>query len=171
MDGIRSVNYITSNAEISLCETYRYFLQRTWDNSNKIMTFIMLNPSSANHLKDDPTIRKCVMLAKKENCSGLYVINLFALRSSQPKDLYNHYNPIGSENDYWIDKIAKKSQVIVAAWGNHGNFLNRDIDVFNRLKSFGLNLYCLGLNKNGTPKHPLARDINIKTKLINYEYY
>lgn len=170
MDGVRSVNYIISYAEISLCNTYRYFLQRTWDINNKMMTFIMLNPSKADALKDDPTIRKCVMLAKKENCSGIYVINLFALRSSNPEELYIHNDPVGPENNFWINKIAKQSQIIVAAWGNHGHFLNRDIEVLNTLKSLGLKLYCLGLNKNGSPKHPLARSINIDTKLIKYEY-
>lgn len=171
MDGVRSVNYIISYAEISLCNTYRYFLQRTWDRdiNNKMMTFIMLNPSKADALKDDPTIRKCVMLAKKENCSGIYVINLFALRSSQPKDLYIHNNPVGPDNDYWIDEITKKSKIIVVAWGNDGNLLNRDIEVCEKLKSLGLNLYCLGLNKNGSPKHPLARNIDINTKLVKYE--
>ena len=169
MDGARTMKYITSDAEISSCKTYRYFLQRTWDINNEMMTFIMLNPSKADALKDDPTIRKCVMLAKKENCSGIYVINLFALRSSQPKDLYIHNNPVGPDNDYWIDEITKKSKIIVVAWGNDGNLLNRDIEVCEKLKSLGLNLYCLGLNKNGSPKHPLARNIDINTKLVKYE--
>ena len=74
MDGARTVKYITSDAEISSCKTYRYFLQRTWDINNEMMTFIMLNPSKADAVKDDPTIRKCVMLAKKEHCSGIYIL-------------------------------------------------------------------------------------------------
>lgn len=162
------MKYIASYAEISDCGMYRYFLKRTWNDNDKIMTYIMLNPSQADALKDDPTICKCVKLANKENCGSLYVINLFALRSSQPNDLYIHNNPVGPDNDYWIDEITKKSQIIVAAWGNHGNLLNRDIEVFKRLKSFGLNLYCLGLNKNSYPKHPLARDVSINTKLSKF---
>ena len=66
-------------------------------------------------------------------------------------------------------KSQKKSKIIVVAWGNDGNLLNRDIEVCEKLKSLGLNLYCLGLNKNGSPKHPLARNIDINTKLVKYE--
>ena len=162
--------YIISDAKISEDNLYRYFLIRKWLDNNKIMTYIMLNPSRADGLKDDPTIHKCVKLAMREECGSIYVVNLFASRSSKPAELYINNNPVGPENDFWINKIAKQSQIIVAAWGNHGNFLNRDIEVCERLKSLGLKLYCLGVNKNGSPKHPLARSINLNTKLIQYEY-
>lgn len=162
------MNYISSDAKISENEIYRYFLKRKWLDNDKVMTYIMLNPSKADALKDDPTIRKCVKLAMREECGSIYVVNLFALRSSKPAELYVNNDPVGPENNFWINKIVKQSQIIVAAWGNHGHFLNRDIEVLNILKSLGLKLYCLGLNKNGSPKHPLARSISIDTKLIKY---
>lgn len=163
------MTYISSYAELSECGQYRYFLKRTWNNNDKIMTYIMLNPSTADASKDDPTIHKCVKFAIREGCGSICVINLFALRSSKPEVLYTHNDPIGPENDYWIDKIAKQSEIIIAAWGNHSNLFNRNIEVVNRLKLYGItNLCCLGLNKTGTPKHPLARDVNINTKLVKF---
>lgn len=166
------MNYIAKDVKLSDCKNYRYFLCRQWNNNNKIMTYIMLNPSTADGVKDDQTIRKCVKLAMREDCGSIYVTNLFALRSSKPDVLYTHNDPIGPDNNYWIDNIAKKSEIIVAAWGNHGSYLNRNVEVIESLKLSGItNLYCLGLNKTGAPKHPLAHDINMNTKFIKYDFY
>jgi hypothetical protein len=152
-------------AIISACGTYRYRLERTWSTSPKV-AFIMLNPSTADAEKDDPTIRRCVSFAKSWGYGGLIVGNLFALRSTDPKALISAPDPIGPDNDAHLRAIALCAERVVCAWGAHGSHHNRDKHV-TRLFKLQHELASLGVTGKGQPKHPLY--IAATTELRNFE--
>lgn len=137
-------------AEFSDCRTYRYVLSRIWDRSERSVTFIGLNPSTADETEDDPTIRRCIGFAKAWGYGGLIMANLFAYRATFPSDMKAAPDPIGSGNDSWLRHLADNS-LVIAAWGNHGSYMNRAADVRRMLSE----LYCLKLNGSGEPAHPL----------------
>jgi hypothetical protein len=135
---------------------YRYLLTRRWGDPRSWMTFIMLNPSTADAFKSDPTISRCVAFAKREGCGGLDVLNLFAWRSADPRALRECGDPVGPDNDLFITGHAQGS-LVVAAWGAGGTLRGRGREVGQRLAAAGVPLLCLGVTKDGHPKHPLAR--------------
>lgn len=146
-----------STATFSPCRTYRYALTRRWEEDDSDgVAFLMLNPSTADAMADDPTIRRCVGFAKTWGFGGLLVLNLFALRATDPKQLYGHDDPVGPDNDAviggWLDRL---SGPVVAAWGVHGAYRQRHAEVTDLVRAHGKQLMCLGATKDGHPKHPL----------------
>lgn len=151
---------IEKRAIISECGTYRYALSRFWDiRKRSFLIFIMLNPSTADDKKDDPTIRRCINFTIRENRAGMAVLNLFALRATDPKELKKHHAPVGPENNEYINSAIREMREpvgkFVAAWGAHGTYKNRDYKVRQIFKEAGQDLYCLGKTSKGHPKHPL----------------
>ena len=163
-------------AHFSPCGLYRYWLSRTWDESRPKVIFIGLNPSTADHEQDDPTIRRCRRFAKDYGAGGLVMVNLFAFRATDPKVMKAATDPVGPENDVWLLKLATdeydteigpmsegepgESNLLVAAWGCGGGFQDRDRAVQRLISSAGsemryLHLNCLGMTKGGYPRHPL----------------
>ena len=118
-----------TDAALSPCRKYRYALWRTWDKSKKKVMFIGLNPSTADEKNDDTTITRCISYAKQWGYGGLIMGNLFALRSTSPKEMMKANDPIGSENDKWLVKLSKNVDVVVGMWGNDGVFLKRNSEV------------------------------------------
>ena len=149
-------------AHLLPCRQYRYFLERRWERGDRILNVIGLNPSTADESIDDPTIRRCICYAKDNGFSSLQMTNLFAFRATKPADLFKAPDPVGTHNDRWLQFVARTSTVILFAWGNHGRHMGRDQHVLDMLPSG----YCLGSNKNGTPKHPLY--INKTQPFIQY---
>lgn len=145
------------NAVFSPCRTYRYLLYRKLcdQTSHTVCTFCMLNPSTADETKNDPTVTRCISYAKRWGFSQLIVTNLFALRSTDPKLLYEHADPIGQENNKYILQAAQLSHVFVCAWGVHGALHYRGHNVRALLQSNDIILSCLGTTKDGHPRHPL----------------
>lgn len=141
-------------AEFSDCETYRYRLWRTWDSRKPPLVFCMLNPSTADAEQDDPTVARCSERARRLGYGGLEVVNLFALRSTDPKALYGHADPVGPKNDSAILSAAERGNV-VCAWGNHGKLQGRDKAVLALLRAAGLPALALKVSKDGHPSHPL----------------
>jgi hypothetical protein len=152
-------------ALISDCGLYRYWLRRQWDEGKEVC-FIMLNPSTADAMKDDPTVRKCVGFARGWGYTSLLVLNLFNYRSKTPADLKKVSDPIGSDAAYYIDR-AVASDLVIAAWGINGGYLDRDKKVFAQLRSAGVKLQCLRVSNEGFPYHPLY--LPWATQLMNYE--
>jgi hypothetical protein len=154
-----------SSACFSDCGNYRYSLTREWDNSLPTACFCMLNPSTADQHADDPTIRRCISFAKTWGCGALEVVNLFAYRSTDPTGLRAIADPVGEENDRYIMQAAKRASVVVAAWGVHGAYKGRDVDVLPLLGD----VQCLGVTKEGFPKHPLyvRADTNLRRFCAN----
>lgn len=102
---------VVATAEFSPCETYRYALTRTWDPEAKKVLWIMLNPSTATENTDDPTVRRVQGFSRAWGFSGAVVANIFALRATDPKELYWHKEPIGPDNDRWIVELASRAAV------------------------------------------------------------
>jgi len=146
---------MTSRAVFNEARTHRYLLARSWQPDLPVMTWIMLNPSTADAEKDDPTIVRCMRFARREGCGGIKVINLFALRATDPRELRTHDDPVGACNDRIIG--AHACGLVVAAWGAGGMLNERSSHVAARLTSAGTTLLCLDVTKVGHPKHPLAR--------------
>ena len=143
-------------AIISPCQMYRYRLDRaTRGDGQRVMTFVMLNPSTADAATDDPTIRRCCGFATASNCGRLVVVNLFAFRATKPADLKRAADPIGPDNDEHILRAAAEATVLICAWGAHGGFRDRGRRVRWWLDEHRLPLFNLGLTREGHPRHPL----------------
>lgn len=150
------------SAVISNCGKYRYVLTRTWGNGirNKAV-FIMLNPSTADAEKDDPTIRRCIGMAKSMNCVGIKVVNLFAVRATSPVDMKKASDPVGEKNHEYVERALFAIDAdprllkgpIICAWGVHGGYMDQDETMMGWID--WRNPYCLGRTKAGFPRHPL----------------
>lgn len=151
---------MTNAAIISPCQQYRYTLHRSIPSVLRWVRpclFVMLNPSTADATQDDPTIRRCLHFAKREGCTSLTVVNVFALRATNPEALAQHPNPFGPDNGMHLTGqiLEHHIGIIVAAWGAH--------PIVSRFESVGVlkmalqnaGALCLGMTKDGSPRHPL----------------
>lgn len=138
------------SATLSADGLYRYTLQRCWDEDKPRVFFICLNPSTADAEDDDKTVRRIIGFARDWGFGGVLIGNLFALRSRDPSALYKSADPVGPDNDMYLRQMAEQSELIVAAWGNHGRYLKRS-DVVRKM----FPMKCLYVNCTGEPRHPL----------------
>lgn len=132
--------------------THRYLLTRRWDNGDP-MTVIGLNPSKANAFTNDPTILRVIRFARRERCGWVRMLNIYGLKSTDPILLREHPDPIGACNDLILEAFA--TGLVVAAWGAGGALRGRAREVGQRLTAAGVPLKCLGVTKDGHPRHPL----------------
>jgi hypothetical protein len=142
---------MVGSAVFSACGRYRYVLRRSWDAALPSVLIIGLNPSTADATADDPTIRRCIRFARDWGYGSLLVANLFAFRCTEPRRLRAVADPVGPRNNWWLARLGRQADLIVAAWGVGGALLERDVKVLRRLG----NIRCLGLTKAGHPRHPL----------------
>ena len=164
-----SVTYTNCSARLSDCGQYRYELIREWSISGSApnaakegqVVFCLLNPSTADAVEDDPTIRRCVSFAQQWGYSRLVVVNLFAFRATDSGELSKCPNPLGEHNDGYILKNAEEAALFVAGWGTKGVMLNRHNTVLDMLRPNGVVVHSLGENGDDTPKHPLYLRKNI----------
>lgn len=147
------------NAILSPCRTYRYWLKRELNSGKGTVLFIMLNPSTADEIINDPTISRCISYSRKWGYMNLEVCNIFALRSTDPNNLMAHLSPVGPDNDRYILEASERANLIIAAWGNHGKISGRGRKVVKLLEQYSLK--SLGINASGHPKHPLYLKQNI----------
>jgi hypothetical protein len=148
----------TAAAVFDSARTYRYLLTRIWDPSRSPAVFVMLNPSTADAFVEDPTIRRLAGqngFARREGAGGVVVVNLFALRSTDPRALLRHPDPIGRYNDAFIRQSINGGGVVVAAWGAAGVTGDRGREVARYLEARGVPVQCLGRTSTGQPRHPL----------------
>ena len=143
------------DAVLSPDKVFRYSLSRVWAPERGCVGFGMLNPSTADHERDDPTIKRCIHFANYWGYGELVVVNAFALRATNPDDLDKTYwSPVGADNDAAIISAISKSKLFVAAWGNIlGKFPDRFVAMQQLLA--GIPLHHLGLTQLGHPRHPL----------------
>lgn len=139
-------------AIISECGTWRYLLIRHWGAGENRLLYIMLNPSTADGVQDDPTIIRCVKRAQALGYDGIYVVNLFAFRSPSPAVLLAAPRVCGPRNNAYLKFASSRCATAVAAWGTHGHHKERDHTVPAMLNR---PLLCLGTTKDGKPRHPL----------------
>ena len=161
-----NINDVRSVAKYSDCERYRYILTRVWNDNGERIMFIGLNPSTADEIKNDSTVTRMMNFSKKLGFGSITVCNLFAFRTTFPKYLKNEEDPIGIQNDELIKEEMNHVKFIVAAWGNHGKFLNRSTDVLKYLKDF----HHFGLTKLNEPRHVLylSNNADLKHKIIPF---
>lgn len=145
------------NAIFSKNRKHRYWLERQIDNAplKSDCVFIMLNPSTATAELDDPTIRRCKGFAQRFSCNRLIVVNVFAFRATRPADLYKAKDPVGPENDAYIQKAIALPGIKVCAWGANPVFGRDETIARFAARRSDVSLLCLGKTKNGAPKHPL----------------
>lgn len=165
MDSGDLMGDMMGSAYISECGTYRYGLSRHFPVGSGRLNIIMLNPSTADEFKNDPTITRCIERTKALGFIELVVTNLFALRSTDPRALLTHNDPVGPENDRHIRAVAAMSDRVVVGWGNWGRRFHRHEAVLGILREFG-EPYCLGVSKIGQPIHPLY--VPYRQELIPY---
>ncbi|HBV97759.1 MAG: hypothetical protein JL50_03045 [Peptococcaceae bacterium BICA1-7] len=147
---------IVSSAVIDETCQYRYSLVREWDSEKPRVLFVMLNGSTADAEKDDPTLRRCIGFARAWGYGSLEVVNLFGYRTTFPQELKRAPDPVGPENDRYILAAVRRSNYIIAAWGTHGKHQGRDKQVIRLLIDSGATeIMCLELTKDGHPRHPL----------------
>ena len=143
---------------LSDCEQYRLCLTYRWSKSPALYVW-MLNPSKADHVIRDPTVRGLIKRARAWGYGGLVIINLFSFRATQPSDMKAAADPIGLENDLTIMAVLKEAadngSPVIAGWGRHGSFMDRDRGAKALAKRMGVKLMVLEINDDGSPKHPL----------------
>jgi hypothetical protein len=143
---------------------YRYSLTRDFGtlDGEGICTFVMLNPSTADATQDDPTIRRCIRFAREWGFDRLKVVNLYALRATDPKQLWLADDPVGPENDHVLSLAFGSSALTIAAWGATAR-QTRVAEIMSWPMRPHL---CLGLTKDGHPRHPLYLRADAKLRLM-----
>lgn len=146
----------SGSATFSPCGLYRYTLTRDLGPGRLgTCNFCMLNPSTADAERSDPTVTRAMGFARTWGYSRLVVTNLFAYRSTDPRPLYKRDDPVGPENDSTIVGQAREAGLVVCAWGVHGALRGRGDFVRGLLVDAGVRLHVLRLTKGGHPGHPL----------------
>ena len=144
-------------------EKYRYLLTRHIGGANGRVVWVMLNPSTAGHEEDDPTIRRVMSFSRRLGATDAWVVNVFALRATDPMRLVETTDdPIGEHNRYVWKSAFEDATWIVAAWGKgpksrkgvNGCFVTTELRGTHQRLTMP-NALTLGKNKDGSPKHPL----------------
>ncbi len=153
---------VKRSANFSPCRTWRYTLHRSWADkplfgpvSPGIVMFIGLNPSTADEVTNDPTVRRCIGFARAWGYSSFIMTNIFAFRATYPRDMKAAHDPVGPDNDKWLIECAREAALVVAAWGNDGAYRDRSRQVVEMMEGAGVQLMCLRMTKAGEAEHPL----------------
>jgi hypothetical protein len=148
-----------SVAHFSACEKFRYWLRRDWDLTKNSITFLMLNPSTADEMVNDPTIERCQRRAITMGFGSMIIVNLFPFRMTDSKLLNTVDNLLGDikEADEAILRAVELSEMTVCGWGKHALAASRaqHIMALLRLKNLQNKVMCLQLNADNSPQHPL----------------
>ena len=149
-------------AEFSPDRLYRYWLKAEVNHRGAgDCLFLMLNPSVADEVREDRTVKRCKIFVRDWNFANLVVCNLFAFRATDADDMKAAEDPVGPDNDDWIVETSDKADEIILAWGGDGTHLGRSAEVLALLgRRVGApildKVYHLGTTKaEGQPKHPL----------------
>lgn len=144
------------DAVLTQDQRYRYRLTRTWEDAKGRVCWIMLNPSTADASADDPTIRRCMLFTRREGYGGIIVVNLCAVRSTDPKALLVEPDPIGKDNAEYILGAIHEAKLVIGAWGAvHKKIAPFAEMVADLIRKEGIKVMCLGVTATGQPRHPL----------------
>jgi len=145
-----------SGATFSADRKYRYTLFREWHSKRPRLLFALLNPSTADENRNDPTITRCIARAINSGYGSVEIVNIFAWRSTKPRNLYPLINP-GSDaaNDRAIVQACGRAELVICGWGTHGLLHDRGAAVLELIRSAHRIPHALKMNEDGTPQHPL----------------
>jgi hypothetical protein len=169
------MEFLKSTALISDCQKYRFHLTRVWDESKPSICWMLLNPSTADAEKLDPTLTRCLGYSVDWGYGQMHILNIFAFRATDPKVMMAVADPVGHNilvggtpvsNDGYLTLIPGICHMTVAGWGGGGTFKGRYVEVAKLAQVRGLKFQCLGQTKTGQPRHPLYLAKN--TKLENW---
>src|SRR5437660_1243020 len=138
-----------SGAVFSACRRWRYLLWRRWDAARPAANFLMLNPSTADEFKLDPSCTRARVYAEQWGYGALVVTNLFGWRATDPDEMKAAREPVGRGNDAAILRAAGEAALVVCAWGNHGAHLGRAHEVASALRASEIKLHYLKMNGAG----------------------
>lgn len=166
-----------SGAVFSPCRRYRYLLWRTWDRTLPHATFCMMNGSTADELKNDPTVKRCVVRVGKwaemgfMDIGGVKVVNAFGWRETDstklPKLIAEGIDILGPENDRHILEACVGAAIVVCGWGLPGHqLLGRGPKLLALLRRASVTPYALRINDDGSPGHPLYIGYNVLPRLL-----
>ena len=144
-----------STAVYSPCEAYRYSLTRSWQADGRRLLYILLNPSKATEVQNDPTVERCERRARALGFGAFRVTNIFAWRETDPRALRAAQAPVGPANDAALAEGLGWADTVIAGWGAHGAHLGRGAEVAALLRAAGRPICHLGLTRDGHPRHPL----------------
>ena len=150
------------NAIFSPCRRYRYTLTRRWSTGKGTLMFVMLNPSTADEKQEDPTIRRCIAYAEAWGYRELIVLNIFALRATDPRELYRASDPVGPDNYANFQNVLLRADRVICAWGNHATLKGQGVIAYHWIRQANHRPYALNLTKRGMPIHPLHQPRDIK---------
>lgn len=160
---MQTFNFSGDGATFSPCEQYRYRLWRNQSGGSRVLNFIMLNPSTADEVNDDPTVARCGVRTRVLGFDRLVVTNIFAWRSTDPRELTRVTDPIGHENNSHLIDVASHASLVVCAWGRHGRVLGRAEAVVKMLHANNVKLHALRVSDlTGQPEHPLYLPYNLE---------
>jgi hypothetical protein len=177
-----------TGAIFSNCRRWRYRLWRSWQPQLARAVFLMMNPSTADEVKNDPTVERCVRRVKEWEKLGLIhdrvelpdrmtgaeggvfgtveVVNVFAWRETDSlllaARIAEGQDIVGPENDRHIVEACKDAAIVVCGWGEPGHrLLGRGAKVLELLRGAGVKPYALKINASGAPQHPLYIGYNV----------
>jgi hypothetical protein len=156
-----------SGATFSADRRYRYVLWRTFGEGPAV-AYVLLNPSTADETQNDPTVERCVRRGLAMGYARVLVTNIFALRSTDPEELYRAEDSVGPENDGAILQAARSAELVVCGWGNHGEHRGRGREVLELLHEAGIAPHCLTITRSGQPGHPLYVGYNVQPRRWKY---
>ena len=149
-------------AKFSKGKKHRYYLSRIWSENERVV-YVLLNPSKANDINNDPTINRLISISKNLGYGGFNVVNLYTLITPFRYKLYEKKRKFSKKNKKLITELIARHKTIIYGWGATEN---EPIWLRNLVK----NPLCFKVNKNGTPKHPLyLRKESILKKFIRSE--
>lgn len=151
---------------LSADEKYRYVLWRIWDEDKPLWMFVLLNPSTATHETDDPTVLRQMARAKQGGAGGIVIVNTGAIRETDSEKACMDSDPIGPHNVFWIKQMINKCDKHIAGWGPKASRFKGDVLVKTIFREEGVTLQALHINKDGSPKHPLY--IGYDQELVEY---
>ena len=163
--------------------SYRYLLSRhTAALNSRILLVCMLNPSTADEEKNDPTISRVSRLAENGGYGQLLVLNLLAIRATKPSDIWSHQNPFGEDNwqtwDNALKELNPDRDTISVAWGCAPKdrnqllqFMRALVKASSCLKSWASPIMTWVENLDGSPRHPLYIRANTELQPYNLDGY
>src|SRR5258708_8842927 len=150
---------------------YRYVLRGQCSDAvaetPRRIAWIGLNPSTADEVTLDQTLATVCRYSKKWGFSEVIMLNLFAFRATDPRNLKRAEDPIGPDNDRHLLTEVSAAERVIACWGDHGRVSGRDREGSDLLRADAVALECLQTNNSGTPRHPLHLKAGIRTKPYN----